>query len=50
MQCAESLRVQAYFDDEVDGVTAAEIERHAEHCAACRSCPGSRADTCDDPS
>ena len=37
VQCAESLRVQAYFDDEVDGVTAAEIERHAEHCAACRS-------------
>jgi len=37
VQCAESLRVQAYFDDEVDAVTAAEIERHAEHCAACRS-------------
>ena len=35
MQCAESLRVQAYFDNEVDAVTAAEIERHAEHCAAC---------------
>jgi len=35
VQCAESLRVQAYFDNEVDAVTAAEIERHAEHCAAC---------------
>ena len=37
MQCAESLRVQAYFDGEVDAVSAAEIERHAEHCAECRA-------------
>ena len=36
MQCAESLRVQAYFDGEVDPVTAAEIERHADHCNECR--------------
>ena len=36
MQCAESLRVQAYFDREVDAVSAAEIERHVEHCSACR--------------
>jgi anti-sigma factor RsiW len=36
VQCAESLRVQAYFDREVDAVSAAEIERHVEHCAACR--------------
>ena len=36
MQCAESLRVQAYFDGEVDAVSAAEIERHVEHCSACR--------------
>ncbi len=36
MQCAESLRVQAYFDREVDAVSAAEIERHVEHCGACR--------------
>lgn len=36
MQCAESLRVQAYFDGEVDAVAAAEIERHAEHCNECR--------------
>ena len=36
MQCAESLRVQAYFDGEVDAVTAAEIERHVEHCSECR--------------
>jgi anti-sigma factor (TIGR02949 family) len=37
MQCAESLRVQAYFDAEVDAPAAAEIERHIEHCAECRA-------------
>ncbi len=37
MQCAESLRVQAYFDAEVDAVAAAGIERHAEHCPECRA-------------
>jgi anti-sigma factor RsiW len=37
VQCAESLRVQAYFDGEVDAVSAAQIERHAEHCAECRA-------------
>jgi anti-sigma factor RsiW len=37
VQCAETLRVQAYFDGEVDAVSAAEIERHAEHCAECRA-------------
>ena len=37
MQCAESLRVQAYFDGEVDAVSAAEIERHADHCNECRA-------------
>ena len=36
MQCAESLRVQAYFDREADAVSAAEIERHVEHCGECR--------------
>ena len=36
MQCAESLRVQAYFDGEVDALSAAEIERHVEHCGECR--------------
>jgi len=29
--------VQAYFDQEVDAVSAAEIERHAEHCSECRA-------------
>jgi anti-sigma factor RsiW len=37
MQCPESLRVQAYFDGEVDAVTASQIERHAEHCGECRA-------------
>jgi anti-sigma factor RsiW len=37
VQCAESLRVQAYFDGEVDAVSAAEIERHADHCNECRA-------------
>lgn len=37
MQCAESLRVQAYFDGEVDAVSAAEIERHIELCGECRA-------------
>lgn len=35
MQCAEALRVQAYFDAEVDALSAADIERHFEHCAEC---------------
>lgn len=35
MQCAESLRVQAYFDGEVDAVSAADIEKHIDHCAEC---------------
>jgi len=37
VQCAESLRVQAYFDGEVDALSALEIERHSEHCAECRA-------------
>jgi anti-sigma factor RsiW len=35
--CAESLRVQAYFDREVDSLSAAEIERHVENCNECRA-------------
>jgi anti-sigma factor RsiW len=34
--CPEQLRVQAYFDGEVDALSAAEIERHLERCAECR--------------
>jgi anti-sigma factor RsiW len=37
VRCAESLRVQAYFDAEVDAVSASDIERHIEHCAECRA-------------
>jgi anti-sigma factor (TIGR02949 family) len=37
MQCAESLRLQAYFDAELDAVSANEIERHMEHCGECRA-------------
>lgn len=36
MQCAEALRVQAFFDHEIDAVSAAELERHVERCAECR--------------
>jgi anti-sigma factor RsiW len=34
--CAESLRLQAYFDGELDGLRAAEVERHLEGCDDCR--------------
>ena len=37
MQCAESLRVQAAFDGELDAVSAAAVERHTEHCLECRA-------------
>ena len=36
MQCPEALRTQAYFDGEVDAVSAAAIELHLESCAQCR--------------
>lgn len=35
MQCAESLKVQAAFDGELDAVSAAAVERHVEHCPEC---------------
>ena len=37
MQCAEMLRVQAYFDGEVDAVSAADVEMHTAHCTECRT-------------
>lgn len=37
MQCAEHYRVQAYFDGEVDALSAIDIERHAERCPDCRT-------------
>jgi len=35
--CAESVRVQAYFDAELDALACAEIERHIDSCPDCRS-------------
>jgi anti-sigma factor RsiW len=35
--CPESLRVQAYFDAEVDAVATADIERHIAGCVECRT-------------
>lgn len=37
MSCQESLRVQAYFDCELDALSTAEIERHVESCVECRT-------------
>jgi anti-sigma factor (TIGR02949 family) len=37
VQCAESLRVQAWFDGELDALSAADVERHLERCAECRA-------------
>jgi len=37
VQCAESLRVQACFDGELDAVSTAAVERHIELCAECRT-------------
>ena len=35
--CAEALRVQAYFDAELDASGAAAVERHLLSCAECRA-------------
>jgi anti-sigma factor (TIGR02949 family) len=40
VQCAESLRVQAYFDGEVDAISAADIERHVANCGECSALLG----------
>jgi anti-sigma factor RsiW len=36
MPCADALRVQAYFDGELDALSTADIERHCETCSGCR--------------
>jgi anti-sigma factor RsiW len=36
VSCPEPLRVQAYFDGELDAIGAADVERHRDHCAQCR--------------
>ena len=35
MACSEALRVQAYFDGELDASAAANIERHVKGCGEC---------------
>jgi anti-sigma factor RsiW len=40
VQCADSLRVQAYFDGETDAIAAAAIEQHLQQCAECRALLG----------
>ena len=37
MACPEALRVQAYFDGELDGADATAVQRHLEGCADCRA-------------
>ncbi len=37
MKCPEELRVQAYFDGELDALAAAATERHVAACATCRA-------------
>lgn len=37
MACAESLRVQAYFDGELDALASVEVERHLQECGDCRA-------------
>jgi anti-sigma factor RsiW len=37
MECAESLRVQAYFDGELDAAAAFDTERHMGTCAECQA-------------
>lgn len=37
MSCPESLRLQAYFDGELDALSAAALEHHLESCVECRA-------------
>src|SRR5215469_2088161 len=37
MACAEALRIQAYFDGEIDAADALRIEEHLQHCPDCVS-------------
>lgn len=38
MSCAEArMRLEAYFDGELDALAAAELERHIDGCAECRA-------------
>ena len=35
MSCNEALRLQAYFDGELDAGTVLDVERHLEGCKDC---------------
>lgn len=37
MQCPESSRLQAYFDAEVDALSATAMEAHLERCSECKA-------------
>jgi anti-sigma factor RsiW len=37
MQHPDGLRVQAYFDGEIDALSAADIEQHLNQCSQCRA-------------
>ena len=37
MLCAESLRVQAYVDGELDAPGSLAVEQHLAHCASCQA-------------
>ena len=41
MACNEALRLQAYFDGELDASASAEMERHVEVCGECAALLGS---------
>src|SRR5580693_7514264 len=40
MPCNEGLRLQAYFDGELDASSALEVERHLQGCADCAALLG----------
>ena len=35
MLCAESVRVQAHFDGELDAISSLNLEHHTKHCGEC---------------
>jgi len=35
MRCAESVRVQAHFDGELDAISSLNLEQHTKHCEEC---------------
>ena len=47
MSCTQELQTQSYLDGELDGVAAAEAERHLESCAQCQALAADTADLSD---